>query len=107
MIDQHTMKKTVISLLMCCLLFGHFSVSAEVLGKIVAVVEEDVILEQELDKEVSTIAQRIRASKTQMPPESVLRKQVLEKMILDRMGTLLLISLIPFFVKMMITSTIC
>ena len=85
MIDQHTMKKTVISLLMCCLLFGHFSVSAEVLGKIVAVVEEDVILEQELDKEVSAIAQRIRASKTQMPPESVLRKQVLEKMILDRL----------------------
>ena len=85
MIDQHTMKKAVISLLMGCLLFGLFSVQAEVLGKIAAVVEEDVILEQELDKEVSTIAQRIRASKTQMPPESVLRKQVLEKMIIDRL----------------------
>jgi len=79
------MKKTVISLLTSCLLLGNVSVTAEVLGKIAAVVEDDVILEQELNQEVSTIEQRIQASKTQMPPESVLRKQVLEKMIIDRL----------------------
>ena len=85
MIAQHIMKKAVISLFIGSLLFSHFSVQAEVLGKIAAVVEEDVILEQELDREVSTIAQRIQASKAQMPPESILRKQVLEKMILDKL----------------------
>jgi peptidyl-prolyl cis-trans isomerase SurA len=85
MINQNTMKKAVISLLTSCLLLGNMPVTAEVLGKIAAVVEDDVILEQELNQEVSTIEQRIQASKTQMPPESVLRKQVLEKMIIDRL----------------------
>ncbi len=85
MSTQNTMKKAVISLLTSCLLLGNVPVTAEVLGKIAAVVEDDVILEQELNQEVSTIEQRIQASKTQMPPESVLRKQVLEKMIIDRL----------------------
>ena len=82
---QNTIKKAIISLLICNLLFGNFLVRAEVLGKIAAVVEDDVILEQELDREVSAIAQRIQASKTQMPPEYILRKQVLEKMIIDKL----------------------
>jgi peptidyl-prolyl cis-trans isomerase SurA len=85
MINQHTMKKAIIFLLTGCLLLGNLPVTAEVLGKIAAVVEEDVILEQELDREVATIAQRIQASKTQMPPEYILRKQVLEKMIIDKL----------------------
>jgi peptidyl-prolyl cis-trans isomerase SurA len=86
MIDQNTMKKAIISLLTCYLLFSTFLVHADVLGKIAAVVEDDVILEQELDQEISTIRQRIQASQTQqMPPESILRKQVLEKMIIDRL----------------------
>ncbi|MFA5922269.1 MAG: peptidylprolyl isomerase [Methylococcaceae bacterium] len=84
-IDQNTIKKAIISLLIYSLLFGSFLVHAEVLGKIAAVVEDDVILEQELDREVSTITQRIQASKTQMPPEYILRKQVLEKMIIDKL----------------------
>ncbi|MDD1614837.1 MAG: SurA N-terminal domain-containing protein, partial [Methylococcaceae bacterium] len=84
-IDQNTIKKAIISLLIYSLLFGSFLVRAEVLGKIAAVVEDDVILEQELDREVSTITQRIQASKTQMPPEYILRKQVLEKMIIDKL----------------------
>ncbi len=84
-IDQNTIKKALISILICSLLSGSFFVRAEVLGKIAAVVEDDVILEQELDREVSTIAQRIQASKTQMPPEYILRKQVLEKMIIDKL----------------------
>ncbi len=85
MSNQNTMKKAVISLLTSCLLLGNVPITAEVLGKIAAVVEDDVILEQELNQEVSTIEQRIQASKTQMPPESILRKQVLEKMIIDRL----------------------
>lgn len=85
MIDQNTIKKAIMSILICGLLSGSFLVRAEVLGKIVAVVEDDVILKQELDREVSTIAQRIQASKTQMPPEYILRKQVLEKMIIDKL----------------------
>ena len=85
MIGKNTINKVIISLFIGNLLFGNFFVHAEVLGRIAAVVEDDVILEQELDKEVAAIAQRIQASKTQMPPESILRKQVLEKMIIDKL----------------------
>jgi peptidyl-prolyl cis-trans isomerase SurA len=85
MIYNDTTKKALMPLLLGTLLFSYFPAQAEVLGKIAAVVEEDIILEQELDKEVATISQRIRASNTPAPPESVLRKQVLEKMILDKL----------------------
>ncbi len=85
MIYNDMIKKALLPLLLTTLLFSYFSAQAEVLGKIAAVVEEDIILEQELDKEVATISQRIRASNTATPPESVLRKQVLEKMIMDKL----------------------
>jgi len=79
------LKIVFFSLFTATILSCYLSVSAEVLGKIAAVVEDDVILEQELDKEVALIAQRIQASNTQMPPEYILRKQVLEKMIVDKL----------------------
>ncbi|MCX7097321.1 MAG: peptidylprolyl isomerase [Methylococcales bacterium] len=85
MIDQHPLKNALIALFLTGLLSATPLVQAEVLGKIAAVVEDDVILEQELEKETAAIAQRIQASKTPMPPEYVLRKQVLEKMILDKL----------------------
>lgn len=58
---------------------------AEVLDKIVAIVEDDVILEHELLAEMAAIVQKIQASNTPMPPEYVIKKQVLEKMIIDRL----------------------
>ena len=60
-------KNQQIALLCGALLFPIFA-PAEVLDNIIAVVEDDVILENELQKEVSTIEQRIAASKAQMPP---------------------------------------
>jgi peptidyl-prolyl cis-trans isomerase SurA len=85
MIYNDMLKKALMPLLFGALFFSYFPAQAEVLGKIAAVVEEDIILEQELDKEVATISQRIRAGNTPPPPEAVLRKQVLEKMILDKL----------------------
>jgi peptidyl-prolyl cis-trans isomerase SurA len=85
MIYNDMLKKALMPLLFGALFFSYFPAQAEVLGKIAAVVEEDIILEQELDKEVATISQRIRAGNTPPPPETVLRKQVLEKMILDKL----------------------
>jgi peptidyl-prolyl cis-trans isomerase SurA len=85
MIRRNKLNLGLFLALFCSLLFSSFLVRADVLDKIVAVVEDDVILEQELRKEVSVIMQRIQASNTQMPPEYVLRKQVLEKMIIDKL----------------------
>jgi peptidyl-prolyl cis-trans isomerase SurA len=58
---------------------------AEVLDKIVAIVEDDVILQHELEQEAAVIMQKIQASNTAMPPESVLKKQVLEKMVVEKL----------------------
>lgn len=77
-------KNQQIALLCGALLFPVFA-PAEVLDNIVTIVEDDVILENELQKEVSIIEQRIAASKSPMPPLSVLRHQVLERMIVDRL----------------------
>lgn len=58
---------------------------AEILDRIVAVVEDDVILEHELDNEVAAIAAKLRSGNVAIPPEYVLRKQVLERMIVDKL----------------------
>jgi len=89
MIKQKTIQRGLTTfmplVLFIGMLFGCLSAQAQMLDGIVAVVEDDVILESELNKEVSTIVQRIQAGKTQMPPESILRKQVLEKMIVEKL----------------------
>jgi peptidyl-prolyl cis-trans isomerase SurA len=51
------------------------------LDRIVAVINEDVILESELDKRVADITQQITSRNTALPPVNVLRKQVLDQMI--------------------------
>ncbi len=77
-------KNQQIALLCGALLFPIIA-PAEVLDNIIAIVEDDVILENELQKEVATIEQRITASKSPMPPMSILRHQVLERMIVDKL----------------------
>ncbi len=86
MIRHVNIKKAIIVALFFNSLFGNgFLAYAEVLDTIVAVVEDDVILERELQKEVAVIEQRIQQSQSAIPPASILRKQVLEKMIVDKL----------------------
>ena len=61
------------------------NVQAEELDRIVAIIEDDVILEHELMGEIAAIMQKLQASNTAMPPEYVIKKQVLEKMIIERL----------------------
>ena len=88
MINDNVIKKMLMALLLCCAVLS-FTTTAEVLDRMVAVVEDDVILESELNLEVATILQRIQASKAQLPPEAMLRKQVLEKLIMDKLQRLM------------------
>ncbi|MCX7067244.1 MAG: peptidylprolyl isomerase [Methylococcales bacterium] len=85
MINQKKIVMLMLSALLCGLLGSSFLVKAEQIDKIIAVVEDDVILESELEREVATIRARITESKAQLPPESILRRQVLEKMIVDKL----------------------
>lgn len=66
-------------------LFLTVNAKAELLDRIVAVVEEDVILDRELSSETNAIIRKLEANKVMIPPAFILRKQVLERMILDRL----------------------
>ena len=55
------------------------------IDRIVAVVEEDVILQSELDIAVATISAQITARGGPTPPEDLLNKQVLERLIMKKL----------------------
>lgn len=85
------MLKTLAKLLsLSCLflasLIGSAPLSAsEPLNSIVAVVNDDVVLQSELDAKLNLIREQLSAQHTQLPPEDVLRQQVLERVILDKL----------------------
>lgn len=58
-------------------------VSAETLDKVVAVVDNDVIMASELTMQVRILANQIRQSGQQVPPEEYLQRQVLERLIVE------------------------
>jgi peptidyl-prolyl cis-trans isomerase SurA len=53
------------------------------LDRIVAVVNEGVVLQSELELQTREIEGRLRAQKVALPPDSVLRQQVLERLVLE------------------------
>jgi peptidyl-prolyl cis-trans isomerase SurA len=57
----------------------------EEVDKIVAVVEDDVILKSELNTRVQTVTNQLVEQGTPLPPQSVLEKQVLDRLILTKL----------------------
>lgn len=53
------------------------------LDHVVAVVNDDIITANELETKIREIRKQLSARNTQLPPEQVLRKQILERMIID------------------------
>lgn len=70
-------------LLLTLLLVG--VVWAEPLDRIVAVVNDDVVLESELVDMERTLVQQLRQREVRLPPPEVLRKQVLERLIIQKL----------------------
>lgn len=60
------------------------STNGELLDGIAAVVNEGVVLTSELNRQTALIAQRALDQGLQLPPPSVLREQVLERLILEQ-----------------------
>ncbi|MDX1804961.1 MAG: peptidylprolyl isomerase [Alcanivorax sp.] len=56
----------------------------QMLDRIVAVVNDGAIMASELDDRVADIAQQIEQSGQQLPPPAIMREQVLNRMILER-----------------------
>ncbi len=82
------LKKTCNTALLAVLLAA-FSVTAsaqvEILDKVVAIVDEDVVLESEVQRRLATIYAQIQNSGTQPPPQEIVVQQVLERLISERL----------------------
>ena len=55
------------------------------LDRVVAVVNDDVILQSELDQAIASVQHQYAQSPEQLPPPDVLQKQVLERLILNKL----------------------
>ena len=53
------------------------------LDRIAAVVNDGVVLNSELDDELALVTERLRTQKLELPPQNVLRQQVLERLVVQ------------------------
>ncbi len=54
------------------------------LDRVVAIVDEDVVLESEFNTRKVSVMERLKGQYSQLPPEEVLNKQILEQLIIER-----------------------
>ena len=79
------MRKLIIMNLLGAIFLLNSPLKAETLNRIIAIVEKEVVLDQELKREVQMVTSKINASKMRLPPEMILRKQVLERLIMQKL----------------------
>jgi peptidyl-prolyl cis-trans isomerase SurA len=61
------------------------SSSGELLDRVAATVNDGVVLASELDEQMTMITERLRAQNLELPPQNVLRQQVLERLVLQEL----------------------
>jgi peptidyl-prolyl cis-trans isomerase SurA len=59
------------------------STTGELVDRIAAVVNDGVVLNSELNTEIERITERLRERNTELPPRNVLRRQVLERLVVQ------------------------
>src|SRR5437868_4819919 len=79
------MRKFIKIVLLFVLAFPAIGFTAEPLDRIIAIVNREAIPESELNRQIETILSRLRHNDMNIPPISELKKQVLEKMILEKL----------------------
>ena len=79
-------KSTVTLCFILCALFST-SIKANValMDRVVAIVNNDIVLLSELNQRTASVYRSIKNSGTQAPPEEILKKQVLERLISERL----------------------
>ncbi|HQS43230.1 MAG: molecular chaperone SurA [Methylotenera sp. 24-45-7] len=60
-----------------------FSAEIVKMDRIIAIVDQTVITELELESRIATVTAQLKKQGTELPPENVLRKQILERLISD------------------------
>ncbi|HUQ12284.1 MAG TPA: peptidylprolyl isomerase [Steroidobacteraceae bacterium] len=61
------------------------SSSGELLDRVAATVNEGVVLSSEVDEQMMMLTDRLRQQKLEMPPQNVLRQQVIERLVLQEL----------------------
>ena len=84
------MSRVLISLLATLLLSGNafaqtkeLSASGVSLDRVVAIVNDGIVLQSQLDDQIQMIMSRLRGQNAQVPPDEVVRQQVLERLVLQ------------------------
>lgn len=54
------------------------------LDRVVAIVDDDLVLESELNNRTLTVVERLQAQYGQLPPQEVLQRQILEQLVVER-----------------------
>ncbi len=78
------MKFTKILTLILITIIASQSVKAELLDRIVAVVNDDIILQSEFESEIRIVIGRLQAQNQQLPPRVQIAQQVLEQLIVKK-----------------------
>ena len=79
--EDFGMLKRIICLKLIAGIFLSTAIAAETLDKVVAIINDDVITESELSRQTEQMKKQIQANKMQLPPQNVLKKQVLQHLI--------------------------
>ena len=84
--NLRSISKLHLALMSIALSFS-LSISAQVtmLDRIVAIVDDDIVLDSELQQRMMTINEQIAQSGTQAPPQEIILQQVLERLISERL----------------------
>jgi peptidyl-prolyl cis-trans isomerase SurA len=61
------------------------SSSGELLDRVAATVNDGVVLSSELDEQMLIVVDRLRAQKLDLPPQNVLRQQILDRLVLQEL----------------------
>lgn len=74
------------ALLGSVLLIGMQATQAQtvMLDRVVAIVDDDLVLESELNNRTLTVVERLQAQYGQLPPQEVLQRQILEQLVVER-----------------------
>lgn len=81
---KKTCNKALIAFLFSAVSIGAIA-QVEILDRVVAIVDEDVVLESEVQQRLASIYTQVQKSGTQLPPQEILTQQVLERLISERL----------------------
>jgi peptidyl-prolyl cis-trans isomerase SurA len=87
-IDKRLLKTIVSKILLCAaiLTMGVNALSAkelEVLDRVIAIVDDDIVMKSELDGRIRSINARLKSQGTMLPPEDVMKTRVLNQLVLE------------------------